>query len=190
MLQCAAFAGPTGSAFSFLPFPSFSQRFLSEWKQCWFSPAWGGWPLPPDSLTTGSHASNGAGNPSRWCRFPTLSPKPHTGPHRAEFWFSHQNEFTPPPKGGGAGFCSSLGFRVFLAVACGNCCSQPPHAGPTGPVWGFAGVVPLSRLSKPHTGSHRAEFGFTVFSWCASFAEVPLAGAPDGNSPPLGWDGW
>ena len=50
-------------------------------------------------------------------------PRPLTGlksPHRAEFGFSSQNESTPPPKGGGAGFCSSLGGRVLL----GSCLWQ------------------------------------------------------------------
>ena len=35
--------------------------------------------------------------------------------------------------------------------------------------------------SKPHTGLHRGEFGFIVFSWCASFAEVSQAGTPGGS---------
>ena len=51
-------------------------------------------------------------------------PRPLTGhesPHRGESCFSPQNELTPPPKGGGAGFCSSLGFRVLL----GSCLWQP-----------------------------------------------------------------
>ena len=97
--------------FLFLPIPQFfSATSLSGGEISFLSP--GGWPLPPDSLTTGSHASNGAGNPSRWCRFPTLSPKPHKGPHRAEFWFSHQNELTPPPLGGGARY-RLFGLLVF-----------------------------------------------------------------------------
>ena len=44
-------------------------------------------------------------------------PRPRTGqksPHRGEFWFSLQNELTPPPKGGGAGFCSTLGCSSLL----------------------------------------------------------------------------
>ncbi len=40
-----------------------------------------------DLSTTGSHGSNGAGNPFRWCRSPTWPPKSHTGPHKAEFGF-------------------------------------------------------------------------------------------------------
>ena len=34
--------------------------------------------------------------------------------------------------------------------------------------------------TQGHTGS---SLGFTVFSWCASFAAVPLTAAPDNNSP-------
>ena len=44
------------------------------------------WQLP---LTNGSHGSNGAGLGLWWCRSPTWRPKPHTGPHRAEFGFHH-----------------------------------------------------------------------------------------------------
>ena len=36
--------------------------------------------------------------------FPARPSKPHTGSHRGEFGFSLQNEVTPPPKGGGAGY--------------------------------------------------------------------------------------
>ena len=50
----------------------------------------------------------------RWCCFPTPPLTGHKSPHRGEFGFSLQNKLTPPPKGGGAGFCSSLGFRVLL----------------------------------------------------------------------------
>ena len=49
---------------------------------------------------------------------------------------------------------------LLLAVAFGNCCPQTAHTAPTGPVTRFAGVRPPTWLSKPHTGSHRAEFGF------------------------------
>lgn len=42
----------------------------------------------PCSFTTGSRWPNRAGLGLWWCRFPTLSPKLHTGPHRGEFGFT------------------------------------------------------------------------------------------------------
>ena len=38
-------------------------------------------------VTNGSHGFNRACLGLPWCRFPTLSPKPHTGPHGGEFGF-------------------------------------------------------------------------------------------------------
>ena len=71
---------------------------------------------------------------------------------------SPQNELTPPPKGGGAGY--HLGW-VRPAR------SQPGYAGPTGPVWGFAGVVPLPGLQNRTQGHTGPSLDFTVFSWGA-----------------------
>ena len=98
---------------------------------------------------------------------------------QAEFRFCVQNEIPLPLKG--EGYLLSWVGRVCPAR------SKLGHAGPTGPVWGCAGVVSPTRPPKPHTGAHRGEVGFTAFSWCASFAAVPPAAAPDGNSPPRGW---
>ena len=45
---------------------------------------------------------------------------------------------------------------LLSAVACGNCWPQLAHTPPTGPVWGFAGVAPLSGLqnrTQGHTGA-------------------------------------
>ena len=82
------------------PYTGFS-RFCSH--SPYLSPTGKGWPVRElgchglvDSPTTGSHGSNRAGNLFRWCCFPTWLPKPHTGPHGAEFIFSPQNEFTLP----------------------------------------------------------------------------------------------
>lgn len=186
--------------FLFLPIPQFfSATSLSGGEISFLSP--GGWPLPPDSLTTGSHASNGAGNPSRWCRFPTLSPKPHKGPHRAEFWFSHQNELTPPPLGGGAryrlfgllvfsrrearcfsagkdGYFVSEGFsrQLPLATAAHNCPTQLQQGRFEVLLVCFPTCPP-----KSHTGSHRAEFGFTAAFSQPFSAASPPAGAPGGS---------
>ena len=94
--------------------------------------------------TRALHGFHRAGNPSCWCRFPSRPPKPHTGPHGGEFGFSPQNEFTPPPKGGGAGYRLSGVGRVCPAR------SQPGHVGPTGPVWSFGGVGPYPALKTAH----------------------------------------
>ena len=74
-------------------------------------------PTRPPKLHTRPHR---AGLGLRWCRFPTLGSNRHTGANRAEFGFSPQNEFTPLPKGGGAGYCFSLVVRVLL----GSCLWQ------------------------------------------------------------------
>ena len=98
--------------------------------------------------------------------FPARPSKPHTGSHRGEFGFSLQNEFTPPPKGGGAGYRFSWVGRVCSAR------SQRGHSGPTGPVRGFPGVRSPTRLPKPHTTAHRGGFGlhrfFLVCFFCGS----------------------
>ena len=96
-------------------------------------------------------------------RSPTRLSKPHTGAHRAEFGFSPQNGFTPPPKGGGAEFCSSLGFRVLL----GSCLWQPlATTGSHGPNRACS-ALPWCRSPiwppKLHTGAYRAEFRFHRF---------------------------
>ena len=115
VLQCAAFAGLAGSAFLFLPCPSFSQRFLSEWGQRWFSPAWGS-PLPLSLPTNGSHGSNRAGNPFRWCHFPTLASKSQTGSHTG---FSLFCSVSLPTFSlwGKAGLFSNLGCPGFARLA-------------------------------------------------------------------------
>ena len=198
-----------GLLFLFLPLPSFSPSPLSEWKRNQFFLTWG-WLLPPDSLTTGSHASSRAGLGLCLCRSPTWLSKSHTGPHGGKFGFSPQNEFTPPPKGGGAGYRLSLVCWVFHAekpgafpqektdasyprASLGSCLWQllattGSHA-PNRAGLGLRWCRFPTRLPKPHTGPHRAEFGFTAFSWCASFAEIPQAGTPGGNSLPREWGG-
>ena len=86
-LLCAAFAGPAGPAFFFLPFLLPVHLFSPS---CVDGLAFShpGLPLPPDSFTTGSHGFNRAGLGLRWCHFLTWLSKSHTGPHRGEFCFS------------------------------------------------------------------------------------------------------
>ena len=111
-----------------------------------------------DSFTTGSHGPNRAGLLLRWCRSPTRPPKPHTGPHRGEFGFSLQNELTPPPKGGGAGYHLSWVGRV------GSVRSKLGHAGSTGPTLFLAGVASLPGPQNRTQGHTGASLDFTVFS--------------------------
>ena len=148
-----------GLLFSFSAYLRFLSTASLRVETHWF-PLTLGWPLPPDSLTTGSHTSNRAGLGLGWCCFPT---PPSNRPRivaQGRVLFSPQNELTPPPKGGGAGFCSSLGFRVLL----GSCLWQPlATTGSHGP--NRAGLLlqwrrSPTRLPKPHTGPHRAKFWF------------------------------
>ena len=178
VLRYVPFAGPAGPAFSFLPFPSFSQRFLSEWKQCWFSPAWGS-PLPLSLPTNGSHASNRADNLFRWC-VPLPSSQNRTQALTVAYLFSPCSLLTFPLRGKAVLF-SKLGCPGFLDS------STTASHGSNG-----AGLRPLwcrfpTRPSKPHTGPHRGVFGFSVFSFHSFLAAVPLTAAPGDNSPLHEW---
>ena len=171
-----------GLLFPFLPISGFSQPPLSEWRRNQLSLAWG-WLLSPDSFTTGSHGPNRAGLLLRWCRFPTWLSKPHTAAHGGEFGFSPQNELTPPPKGGGA--------EYHLSWVCWVCParSQPGHAGPTGLVWGFAGVVPLPGSQNRTQALTGPSLVFTVFFSHLFSSVIPLVAAPGDNSPHREWEG-
>lgn len=156
MLPCAALAGPAGPAFSFLPFP-LPVRPISPSCVDGLAFSHPGLPLSPNSLTTGSHWPNRAGNPFCWCPFSlTRPPKSHTGPHRVEFFLSITS-LPLPPLGGGVGY--RLSWVCWVCPAR----SQPGHAGPTRQVWAFAGVVSLPRPLTGHKSPHRAEFGFHRF---------------------------
>ena len=151
-------------------------------------------PPPLDSSTTGSHAFNRACLGLRWCRSPTRLSKPHTGSHRGEFGFSPQNELTPPPKGGGAGYHLGWvcwGFHAekpgtfpqektdtsYPRASLGSCHRQLLV---TNGSHGFNRAclgLPWCRFPtlspKPHTGPHRAEFGFRLLTG-ASQEDFPL----------------
>ena len=79
-----------GLLFLFLPISGFSQRFLSEWGQRWFSLAW-------TSLVS----------------FPYLSSIPHTALHRASFFFASKTRLPLPLKGEGRG----IAFLGFVGIA-------------------------------------------------------------------------
>ena len=139
-------------------------------------------------LTTAPHGSNRACSGLRWCRSPTCPPKSHTGSHRAEFWFSLQNELTPPPKGGGAGFCSILGCSSLLdssttashgsnGAGLGSCRCPTPLPGSqictqgrTGPslvfvpaCWRFSGGSPPFRQSRIRTQAEEKNTSAPLF---------------------------
>ena len=98
--------------------------------------------------TEALHASNRACLGSHWCRSPTPSPDRPKIAAQGQVCFSPQNELTPPPKGGGAGYRLSWVGRV------GSVRSKLAHTPPTGRVCCFSGVVPLP-------GSHNRTQGRT-----------------------------
>ena len=160
MLPCAALAGPAALLFPFCLFRCPSVPSLP--------PAWMGWlfliPVcrcprirsqlahtPPTGLVWGF-----AGVVSLSC--------PQTGqksPHRSKFGFSPQNELTPPPKGGGAGYRLSWVCWVCPARA------QLPHTAPTGPFWRLAGIRSLLSFQNRTQGRTGASLALISFSWCA-----------------------
>ena len=79
-----------------------------------------------------------------------------------------------PLKGEGRDFAHRWGVGFSLAVACGNCWPQPAHAGPTGRVCCFAGVVPLPCPQTGQKSPYRGQFGFGL-----------LAGASQEDHPPF-----
>ena len=158
-----------GLLFSFSAYLRFLSTASLRVETHWF-PLTLGWPLPPDSLTTGSHTSNRAGLGLGWC---CSLPRPLTGqksPHRAKFGFSPQNEFTPPPKGGGAGH--RLSWVCWVCPAR----SQQPHTASTGPVWGFPGVVSLPCPQNRTQG--RTGVSLVLAYWLALLRRITL---PSGN---------
>ena len=77
-----------GLLFSFSAYLRFLSTASLRVETHWF-PLTLGWPLPPDSLTTGSHTSNRAGLGLGWCCFPTPpSDRPKTAA-QGRVWFNH-----------------------------------------------------------------------------------------------------
>ena len=168
-----------GLLFSFSAYLRFLSTASLRVETHWF-PLTLGWPLPPDSLTTGSHTSNRAGLGLGWCCFPTPpSDRPKTAAQGRVWVFSPKRAY-PPPKGGGAGYRLSW---------VGPARSQLGHAGPTGLVWGFAGVVPLPGSQNRTQALTGPSLVFTVFFSHLFSSVIPLVAAPGDNSPPREWEG-
>ena len=109
-----------------------------------------GLPVPLDSPTTAPHGSNRAVWGFAGVLFPYPDLKTAQSTSQAEFRFCVQNEITPPPKGGGAGYHLSWVGRV------GSVRSKLGHAGSTGLTLFLTGVVPLpgpQNRTQGHTGA-------------------------------------
>ena len=85
---------------------------------------------------------------------PYLAPKTAHRPSRGRIHFFSPERVYPPPLGGGAGYLLSWVRRVCPAR------SKLTHTGPTGLVWGFAGVVPLPGSQNRSQGRTGASLGF------------------------------
>lgn len=139
-----------GLLFSFSAYLRFLSTASLRVETHWF-PLTLGWPLPPDSLTTGSHASNRADNLFRWC-VPLPSSQNRTQALTVAYLFSPCSLLTFPLRGKAVLF-SKLGCPGFLDS------STTASHGSNG-----AGLRPLWRRSptqppKPHTEPHRPAFG-------------------------------
>ena len=182
MLSRTAFAGPPGPAFSFSAYLQCLSSTSLRVETHWFSPI----PVrrcPRIRSQLGHTPPTGPVWGFAGVRSLTRPPKPHTGPHRGEFGFSPQNEFTPPPKGGGAGYRFSWVRSVCPAR------SQPGHSGPTGPVQGFGGVSSLPGCQNRTQGHTGPSLVLIAFSCCALGLAGLTSPFPACSLPPPGWDG-
>ena len=118
--------------------------------------------------TGASRWSNRACEELPWCSFPYPASKTAHRATQGRVLFFPQNELTPPPKGGGAGYRLSWVGRV------GSVRSKLAHTPPTGRVCCFDGVVLLPSHLTGHKSPHRGEFGFCL-----------LAGASQEDHPPF-----
>ena len=167
-LQCAALAGPDGSAFLFLPalcpfclnFHQREARCFSAGKDGYFVSEGFSRQLPlataaHNRLTRLQQGRSGASLVS----FPYLSSIPHTALHRPSYGFVSQNEVTPPPLGEGLGLLNLelFGFsrQLPLATAAHNRLTRLQRGG-----------EPASLVSFPYPASktaHRATQGRVWF---------------------------
>ena len=124
--------------------------------------------------TGASHWPNRAGLELRWCRYPIRLSKPHTGSHRASCGFLCPKTRLPLPlKGEGLGF---IQFGV-VQFSLGSCPWQLPLTngshGSSGAGLGLWWCRSPTWRPKPHTGPHRAEFGFHRFFLVCFFCGSP-----------------
>ena len=162
MPHCAAFAGPSGPAFFFFCLSPVSLNRLSPSGDALVSSHLGLATAPGFAHNWVTHLQQGCLGLG-WCCFPTPpSDRPKTAA-QGRVLFSPQNELTPPPKGGGAGFCSSLGFRVLLGSCLWQLLATTGSHASNRACLGLRWCHFLTWLSKSHTGPHRAEFRFHRF---------------------------
>ena len=163
-----------GLLFSFSAYPPVFLSHLSEWRRNQFSLTWGDGRCPrihsqPAHTPPTGPGTRPAGVVSLPC--PQNRTKGRTGP---SFGFLTRTSLPLPLKGEGL-VLAQLEVLRFCWIR-----PQLAHTSPTGPVWCCAGIIPTCP-PKLHTGPYRGMFGFTVVSWCASFAAVPPTGIPSGN---------
>ena len=150
---------PNWVCFFFSAFPQFLASTSLEWRQNQFSLSWGLTAAPGFAHNRLTRLQQGR-QPVSLVLLPYLAPKTAHRPSRGRIHFFSPERVYLPPLGGGARFCSSLGFRVLL----GSCLWQPlATTGSHGS--NRAGLLlPWCRFptwpSKPHTGAYRGEFGF------------------------------
>ena len=114
---------------------------------------------------TAPHRPNGANLEVCWCCFSTLASNRHTGRPGPSLKYLSKSEFTPPPKGGGAGFGQ---LRVCWA---GSFCPQTAHTAFTERVWVLLVLLPTPQTG--HKSPHRAEFGFCLLTGTSQTGSPP-----------------
>ena len=170
---------PNWVCFFFSAFPQFLASTSLEWRQNQFSLSWGLTAAPGFAHNRLTRLQQGR-QPVSLVLLPYLAPKTA---HRATQGrvFSLHNEFTPPPFRGRGWVSPVLGLLVFsrrearcfsagkdgyfvsegfsrqlpLATAAHNCPTRLQRGGEPASLVSFP-----TPPSKPHTGPHRAEFGF------------------------------
>ena len=163
-----------GLLFSFSAYPPVFLSRLSEWRRNQFSLTWGLAAAPGFAHNWLTRLQQGRSGPLL-VSLPYPVPKTAHRRSRGRIHFFSPERVYPSPLGGGAGYLLSWVRRVCPAR------SKLGHAGSTRPTLFLAGAGPLPGLQNRTQGRAGPSLVFTVFSWCASFAVVPLTGAPGGS---------